>query len=182
MPVTLVTGNLGSGKTLIMSILGYADYKADERPVYSNYGLAFPHKMLNMGLIKSLFKEKHLKVADYLIDELPLFCDSRRSGSEKNILIMGWVMQTRKRKVNLIGTGQFYGMFDVRLRNVCQTRVECVNFGTYENPDLEFTISKRAEVGDELFFVPVKRFRLSDPKRFYELYDTDETIDPFMDE
>ena len=181
MPIIGITGNLGSGKTLIATFFAYSDWYSDKRMVYSNYKLSFPFSYLSIKVLKELFDKKNLKVADFIIDEMQIFMDSRNSGSERNKLMSYWVLQTRKRKVNLIYTTQFYGQVDVRLRNATATRVECVNFGTYENPDLEFTISKRAEVGDEIFFVPVKRFRLSDPERFFELYDTDETIDPFMD-
>jgi hypothetical protein len=182
MPITGITGNLGSGKTLIMSVLAYSDWCADGREVFSNYRLSFPFKFLSMRILKELFSKKSMRVADFVIDEMQIFMDSRNSGSERNKLMSYWILQTRKRKVNLLYTTQFYGQVDIRLRNATATRVECVNFGTYENPDLEFTISKRAELNDELYFLPIKRFRLSDPKKFFELYDTNELIDPFAEE
>lgn len=110
-------GNLGSGKTLSMVYHGYKEFLKG-RKIYSNFNLDFEHEKLTFKMIKDYVKTSNqLKNCVLLLDELHILIDSR--SSFKNKLLTYFILQTRKRGVDLYGTTQFFGQVDVRLRNAC---------------------------------------------------------------
>jgi hypothetical protein len=110
--VTAIVGELGSGKTLVLTLLGYKAYKLGYK-VFSNYWVAFPH----VKVINPLDIEK-IREGIFLADELWVWVDSRLSGSEQNQFLSKILLKTRKKKIILMYTAQNLSQIDLRIRNI----------------------------------------------------------------
>ena len=117
-------GLKGSGKTLVMTLLLYAEYK-NGRKIYTNYEVNFPHKILDVEKLVKL--DIQLQNAVIGIDELHMICDSRRSGKKQNILLSYFVLQSRHRSIDLYYTTQFNGQVDKRIRENTDINIICEN-------------------------------------------------------
>lgn len=180
--IIAITGDVGSGKTLGMTALIYGDYKDVKTEVYSNYGLSFPHTLLTMDKIESLFEKKLEKPTNFAIDEAHIFMDSRSSSKNRNKLMTYWVLQTRKRKINLFFTTQFFGQVDKRLRDLVDYEIKCENIGTKEEPIFHYELQKRIAVNTPFDFQIIKEFTIINVEKYYKLFDTYEIINPFGDD
>lgn len=167
-------GGLGSGKTIIMVRYLNKDYKLYHRSIKANLWLDFPHEKLNIK--QMLSNEQQLKNVSVGIDELTVFADCRNSMSELNKLISYFVLQTRKRNVCLYFTTQDFGMVDKRIMRHTLIRIHCMkvkganHLRHYEIHDIR----------DSLFNMP-QEF-IMDIRPYFEMYNTDEIIQPFFDE
>ena len=95
--IVALTGDIGSGKTLLLTAIAYNDFILEKRVIYSNYKLNFKHIWLNINEINNLFssnmsfRDKDGSIShkvSFLVDEMHIFLDSRGSGSSlKNKLI-----------------------------------------------------------------------------------------------
>ena len=107
-----IAGTLGSGKTCMLTRYAYLAYEQGRR-IISNYHLNFDHEYLN---IKDLFeKREQLHNCFLAIDEMQVFLDCRLSASKQNRLFSYFILQTRKRNVDLYFTTQDISMIDLRL-------------------------------------------------------------------
>lgn len=175
-----IVGDMGSGKTLLMSYMLYSDFK-DGIKIYSNYKLNFQFEYLSPSVIENLFKLKGEKVS-FGIDEMHIFLDARSSFSSKNKLISYWILQTRKRGITLYYTTQYYSQVDKRLRNSTDYLIKAYNLGDKNNPILFYSIFKKVDVvGGSENYIELKSFFLKNIKKFFKLYDTTEIINPFND-
>jgi hypothetical protein len=189
--IVAITGDIGSGKTLLMTAISYNDFIIEKRVIYSNYKLNYKHVWLNVNEITNLFSEgmqfrdktgNMLHKVSFLVDEMHIFLDSRGSGSSlKNKLITYWILQTRKRGIDLFYTTQFFGQVDKRLRNLVDYKIECQNLGTEKNPYFYYSLYKRIAVESLIEFVKIRDFALNNFQNYYKLYDSYEIINPFID-
>jgi hypothetical protein len=161
-----ITGKMGSGKTLLMSIFGYF-FRFLEIPVFANYSMDY---RLGVETISSLKDLIEIENGVILIDEIHLNIDSRQWYREKDIKFTHWVNQTRKRNLILIYTSQHFKQVDVRLRRATDLLIHCLNFGTH----FKFLfIDPTTET-----LLKILRMEKEKAKPFYQIYNTFEFIYP----
>lgn len=170
MTIIAITGSMGSGKTLLMTIMAHK-YYSDKRikaSVYANYGLNFPFKPLHMKDIADA--EFDFSNAVLALDELHLFMDSRQSGTKKNRIISYFITQSRKRNIIFIYTTQQSHQIDKRLRSNTDYFINCENLtgGRTSNVFIRYTINDMKGHSQRYIFK-------ADP--FFHLYDTHQMID-----
>ena len=107
-----ICGNLGSGKTLSLTFMGWWFLKKGY-DIYSNYKLNFPHKRLTSFKDLSNFNN-----GVFLGDELWSWTDSREFGSRKNKDINAILLKSRKRGIDIFYTTQHFKQMDVRIRRI----------------------------------------------------------------
>lgn len=158
-----IHGDLGSGKTAIMTLLAYFFYKNGYK-VMSNYGLKFPHETIDVNNVEDNY--------NYVvcIDEMTTILDGRNSSSAFNKDFSYFVLQSRKRNIILIYTAQFKDSVDKRLRNLQDYIIYCIKRNSklyyYLMPSSETSV-KRASILLKSIIPTLKK-----------LYDTNEIIKP----
>jgi len=120
-----IKGLKGSGKTAMLTLLLYFEWKYLKKKVYTNYQVFFPHESLDIDKLIKLDKE--LTNAVIGISELHMICDSRRSGRKQNIKFSYFVTQSRHRSVNLYYDTQFERQIDIRIRENTDINLICEN-------------------------------------------------------
>jgi hypothetical protein len=181
--ISILCGNIGSGKTLAMSVFAFARWCEGAR-VYSNYGLGFPHERLEMLRdLKSVGEPPNF----FALDELWKIIDSRSSVA--NMFATSGILESRKRGIDIMATAQFYGSVDLRFRGLCNLVMfpEITNWFEDEYGQewpLEVTLDKHVpadldRVGDSIgkFSVPL----LYDKCYLPMLFDTKEITEKMGD-
>jgi len=116
--LSVVVGNLGSGKTLFTTILLYHHY-LEGFNVYANYPLFFPKsKKAEIYEIHSFEDIEEAQNGIMAIDEAYTLFDSRRSSSKRNILSTELIRKSRKKSLRVISIAQQYGLIDLRVRKL----------------------------------------------------------------
>lgn len=192
-----VGGDLGSGKTIFIVILGliYHEYYQDPEKikqekktyipfkgvinlpkkepvtkynVYSNFDTTYSKKVNPLDFMK---KKVDLSNCLILLTEAHTFFDSRISGSTANRLQGYFYLQTRKRNTHVIYDAQILSSVDLRLRYVSDYYV----LAEQNKKGFVYTLFKKEE--------PVKQICLSREyakKHFYNVYNSYEVITPFL--
>lgn len=93
------------------------------RTVMGNYGLRFPHQVVDAEQLAKMGHE--LQDAVICLDEVHVLIDSRRSVTGRNIMISYFILQTRKRGVSLFYTSQSIHQVEKRLRDNTDYIVYC---------------------------------------------------------
>jgi hypothetical protein len=158
-----ICGNLGAGKTLTLTFLGYQLWKFYGAEIYSNYNLAFPHKRI--ANIKELEKAGG---GVFLADELWLWLDSRKYVSSPSEQINEILIKSRKRGFDIIYTEQFFKQIDLRLRRVTDMFIM---------PELSEKTGVCRVHYYNVFFERTRPPLLYDAKKIFPLYDTNEEIE-----
>lgn len=186
-------GGLGSGKTIGMVEYLLGDYKLNRiiRSNFDLYQIEYEYVDLN-ELLEKEENEIDLNNLSLGIDEIQVFVDCRISGhSKKNRLFSYFVLQTRKRNVNLYYTTQDFGMVDFRVTNHTSIQILCDKIFPYQFPDLALKYGIDEEDGSILDVRKYTIMDFRDKKRpkvtrlikdislFYDYYDTDQKILPF---
>lgn len=145
--------------------------------VYANYGLKFSHEKLDVKkLLDSSIDLQNVSVG---IDEMTVFADCRRS--MKNLMITYFVLQTRKRNVNLYYTTQDFDMVDLRLNNHTHIKIICEKIDETDDPDAPLTDYRRYTIFDIRNRRNIKPISfILNIQPFYRMYDTNEIILPPM--
>lgn len=167
-------GGLGSGKTLGMTYYLFRDLDLGFE-VYANYKLNFDYKKLNV--LELLESDVDLQNISIGIDEITVFLDCRKSSSKMNRLISYFILQTRKRNVNLYYTTQDFTMVDIRLIRHTQIQVLCEKIFDENGKELEtlrkytvFDFRNPRHVKNIVFNMPIEDK--------FGLFDTNEIILP----
>lgn len=125
MSLILFVGLTGSGKTLSMVRYLYEDYLKGYK-IYSNIPLSFSHTLIDSKTLQGWStNDTQLKNASIGLDEGYLLFDSRRSGSKKSLKMTYFLLQSRKKQVNVLVTAQTFGSVDKRLRQNLHLMIEC---------------------------------------------------------
>ena len=113
--IVLYSGNLGSGKTLAMSICLYLNYLLGSM-AYANYTITgYPvERIKNTFALKSMNKIWK----SFALDEFYLDADSRQSGTSKNLAMTRKVLQFRKRHIDTFISSQNIRAIDTRIRDL----------------------------------------------------------------
>jgi hypothetical protein len=135
MTIQIYIGTLGSGKTLSMVRDLYMDSIERKRKVISNLVLSFSPNIISKEFFEGFAQgqQQELFDIDLGIDEMHIFLDSRSSTTKASKYLSYFILQTRKRGVELKGTTQFYNQIDKRLRNVCDYITKCQGFIKRDN-------------------------------------------------
>ncbi len=182
MPVVMITGTLGSGKTLLMTKL-LKDKFDRKHSIYSNYNLNFKFEVITKEHIKNYGKWDYNDCC-IGIDELQVMLDSRTSMSAKNKILSYWFLQTRKRNVHLYFTTQFSDQVEKRLRRIVDIWIEC-NKIVAKDKKKKVIVNEKGETVYIISYTimllknrklqkPIKKFLIAN--KYYDLYDTNEII------
>jgi hypothetical protein len=109
-----VIGDCGAGKTLLMTYLAHLR-AAKGIPIYSNYHLNFKYTQLTSEFFKN-YDKFPIYTAVILFDELSLYYSARRSASRQNVNFNPFIVQTRKRDLELIYSAQQTRLCDIIIR------------------------------------------------------------------
>lgn len=171
-----IYGLRGGGKTLIMTILLYIEFKILGKKVFSNYELKFPHEKLDAQKLADL--DQQLQKSAVGVDEMHMIADSRRAGAKQNLLVTYFVLQSRHRSVNLYFTSQFEHQIDRRIRDNTDIKIisENLNIDSDDDglPDV-FRMVIQDKRGMEVKYVE----HYITGTNFYPLFNTDYIINLF---
>lgn len=117
--LSLSIGLEGSGKTLYAVMLSYIYKKRYNYKIISNMQ-SLKFKDYDIDILPDLMNNEDDNGENYLalIDEIYHYIDSRKSLSNKNIQSSYSIFQLRKKRINLLGTAQYYRSIDIRARSV----------------------------------------------------------------
>ena len=172
-----ICGKQGSGKTLLATLLAYADYKKG-RNIYSNYPLNFKHIPID-----SIEVIKNARDGTVLLDEAYQLADSRRAGSKKNVLISTILAKARKHRLRYIFIQQYWRTVDVRIRNhadwILFPSIYSIDEEKQRPESLRVKVFTRDDTGDivleDIVILPL-------PEIAFRLYDTEADVYEFKDE
>lgn len=160
-----IEGNLGSGKTLLLVMMGII---SDKNLVYTNFDVDLERfgknvKEFNLAI---LLVEKY-NPSIVLIDEAYDYFESRLSMSIENILGSKLLFQSRKKGMDLYLTLQDFTSLDRRFRNLVNMRIKCEKFSDRKVFRYIFKTNRTKMIQ----LIP-----FSFAKRIYGLYNTYEVI------
>lgn len=182
-----IEGALGSGKTVQMIRYLYKDKFNLGNEVKTNFKTVFSKPLDILGILgiteKTKMKDINIKTAPNLnnvsigIDEITVFMDCRRSQSKMNLLLSYFILQTRKRNVQLYYTTQDFGMIDTRL--FAHTHIMIIANFMYDENENEIQDWREYSVIDlrNKRNIQITRFNMK-ISNYYDLYDTNEIILP----
>lgn len=161
--LTIILGNVGSGKTLILTYLT----TLTNMKIVSNYHLL---KLKYTEFNSLTFIEGKYDYALIALDEAYSLIESRQSNSIRNRLMSYIMFQQRKKNIDLVLTAQLFGSLDVRFRAMANYVIFC----------LGITPKGFHYVFCDMFAKTHIEFILSTEKamQLYEEYDTLEVIEP----
>lgn len=177
--LTGVVGGLGSGKTLFVTKCLYDEYRLNHKKIMANYNLRFPHEKINVRRL--LDDNSQLHDIAVGIDEFHVFFDSRVSGSRRNRLTSYFVLQTRKRNVNLYFTTQNIGQVDKRMRQQMHRMIVCNRTGIDSDHDGLEDVFKINVIDMTVQPYKMKYYNFYG-RKYFDLYDTNQIISPFDEE
>lgn len=172
-----IEGGLGSGKTVMMVRYLIKDHNDNKRIITNfhlnevNYSIIDVEELLNN-------EDNGLKDCTIGIDELTVFADCRTSSAKMNRLLSYFVLQSRKRSVNVYFTTQYFGMIDARVMHHTNIYVICEKI--FKNDEPVEGWRKYTVMDCRNFRKPVVNRFLLDISKYYKYYDTDEIIVPPM--
>lgn len=162
----------GHGKTLFTTYAALFDYAAG-KDIYTNYNLNFPTgpgfgtvRMLTPEILFDITNEQ-LNNCVLLLDEIGAFMDSRMSGKKENRILSYLMMQSRKRDVDIYGTAQHSSIVDLRFRYNTEYDVRPRMRGDYLTWKMYDGYTGRL----------INKYGVI-ASYLYDMYDTDEIINP----
>lgn len=147
-----------------MSILATYLSQKLQSPLYSNYTLK------NSEEIKSLQNLWNIENGIICFDEMWITMDSRLWSN--NVTLTRWINQTRKKKLLVFYTTQHINQIELRARKA--TDILIYTERKKNNIWVTFIDYQYNTIG--------RKYLLSNPKLYYDLYNTLETIKPLKNE
>lgn len=166
--IHIITGGLGSGKTILLALLAYWDY-LDKKPVYSNFRLHFPTARIPTpfeALVLSGIRQGSLYGDEAWIAGL----DAREWQSGRSTVSGKLALRSRKRGLKVSITAQLWRMVEVRVREIADYYTICERRG--KDSDLRSKI-KATTLEVATGKVRKVKFKVGD---FCHLYDTNEEM------
>lgn len=153
-----LVGNMGSGKTLGMTILAYRLHTQKGVPVYANYHTTFSIP------VKSWDEVYKIDNGLLLLDEAHVPFDSRAFADDHGRT--HFILQTRKKGLTCMFTTQHISQVDKRIRNVCDVLGMCKKLGE----------TLKIQMFDYQYDRPTKLITIKQVSRYYPLYNTNELV------
>lgn len=123
--IVSLEGVQGCGKTTLGTILCYEEHREAGRRVISNQHLNFPFDKFSLEWFLEHVADHELEHCVLFLDEMYQIADSRSSQSKLNKLFTYFVVQTRKRDVDLYIATHHLDHIDLRLRRAVDIRASC---------------------------------------------------------
>jgi len=177
--IVMITGDLGSGKTCMLT--RYGCKASMVKDLCSNYHYNnVPYDKFDM--VDLYVNKPDLKNFMICADELYTFMDCRTSMSKRNRLESYFVLQTRKKNVDLYFTAQYSELVDSRLIKFVSIWIKMENIWLkskttgllYKHPYLFLATFHDYRKSDNIN-VFTRKF---DGRRWFNEYNTDEVIYP----
>lgn len=130
--IITLEGVMGSGKTTTAAALAYVESQTTGRKVISNVHLNFPFTHFDIQFFLEHLADETLEDCILILDEAYLYLDARTSAGKLNKLFTYFMVQTRKRGVDLYVCTHHIDIVDKRLRRAVDIRGVCRYFE--ENP------------------------------------------------
>lgn len=162
--LVIILGNLGSGKTLIMTLLSYHD----KREVWSNY-------KINSKNYRVLDVVDLLDLPDNIIllmDEAYAWIESRVSSSTLNEYLSSILFHTRKTNTDIYLTTPMFSTIDKRFRHQANYIILCEHRNNFNTDDFHFLFYNK----DNKTYGS-NTLTYSNAKKYFNLYDTYEKIE-----
>jgi hypothetical protein len=122
-------GVQGSGKTTAAVAYAYEDHTFDGRKVIANQHLNFEYQKFGLEWFIEHLADHEMEDCILLLDEMYQIADSRNSGSKLNRLFSYFMVQTRKRRVDVYFCTHHIDHIDLRLRRAADIRNSCRYYG-----------------------------------------------------
>lgn len=169
--IVLVLGNVGSGKTLFLTIFS----QLSSRKVFTNYEIIKSNKEIHRFKIRDILDEK-IDKSDVYLDEFYLYMDSRHFMNDINSLLSYFAFQSRKLGLRIFLSTQIVRTIDIRMREMIDILVECEKIevnGVVKG--YKYTIYTGVNSND---YIKPKQLFLSfnTAKEFFDNYNTYEII------
>ena len=162
--LAIAIGNLGSGKTFIITLLTYSD----KRDIWSNY-------KVNRKGYKSLEVVDLLDLPDNIIllmDEAYAWIESRVSSSTLNEYLSSILFHTRKTNTDMYLTTPMFSTIDKRFRHQANFIIFCEHRENFEIDDFHFTFYN---VNNNTYGSCTLLYEHA--KKYFHLYDTYEKVE-----
>jgi len=123
--IVTLEGPQGTGKSITASALLHEDFVTLGRKVIANVHLGFPSTFFDLAYFLKHLEDEELYNCDMWLDEMYQILDSRTSAGKINKLLTYFIVQTRKRGVDLYVCTHHISHVDVRLRRAVDVRGTC---------------------------------------------------------
>ncbi len=118
-------GNMGSGKTTAAVAFAYEEHDVNKLKVISNTFLNFTYTQFSLEWFIEHLADHEMEDCILFLDEMYQIADSRSSGSKLNKLFTYFMVQTRKRNVDVYFCTHYLDHVDLRLRRSADIRNSC---------------------------------------------------------
>ena len=118
MSITCFLGPMGCGKTTLAVALAEYYRETREKEIMSNMHLNIPYRSFTLESLAEEMASGSSELVDVviLLDETYQMMDSRTSSTKMNRLLSYFIVQARKRDVELITCSHAFRSLDIRLR------------------------------------------------------------------
>ncbi len=123
--IVSLEGVQGTGKTTMAIALAFEESKKTGKKVISNQHLNYEYTQFSLEWFLNHLADHELEDCILLLDEMYQIADSRSSQSKLNKLFTYFIVQTRKRGVDLYQCTHHIDHIDVRLRRAIDIRGSC---------------------------------------------------------
>jgi len=160
-----IAGNIRTGKTLFMTIIGYMMQKRGYS-CYSNYTTSYSKYISPLDLINF-----NIDAGILQLDEIHTMIDSRMN-SQAGRYITYFMTQAGKRDIHVFYTTQAFMMVEKRLRELTHIRV----LANHSKKGFSYRMYRREENSVDYQYMRTLFLSNAAAKRFYPLYDTKEVV------
>lgn len=158
--LVMVNGGLGSGKSLLLTILA----STTKKPIVSNFKLHIKYEKFDLYE----FMEGNYSDCLILLDEVYQYIDSRNSMKDMNRFFSYVLFQSRKKNLQIYIASQLSSSIDIRYRQLTDLRINCEK----TNEGFQYTLFRPSEpYENRISILPYNQ-----AKPFFKLYDTNEII------
>jgi len=118
-------GVQGSGKSTMAVAACHEEHEVNGRKVISNIHLNFDHQKFSLEWFVENMGSHEMEDCVLFLDEMYQIADSRSAGSKLNKLFTYFMVQTRKRRVDVYFCTHHLDHVDIRLRRAADIRNSC---------------------------------------------------------
>lgn len=131
MAIVCLEGKQGQGKSVSTVALVFRDWAVKKRKILSNSWLDFPFTRFTLEYFMEHLEDDEIENCTLWLDEMYQLLDSRTAAGKVNKLLTYFIVQCRKRNVDLYVCTHHIDHIDKRLRRAINIRGTC----TYDNED-----------------------------------------------